>query len=67
MATRKSQKLDSLYHNYRNFFSIVMLALVDADNKLRCIDVGTENPLKKMMIYPTTSWMMMPLPQTLGL
>ena len=41
MAIRKPP--DSLQHNYKGFFPIIRLALVDADHKFRWIDAGTEH------------------------
>lgn len=31
----------SLYYNYENYFSIVLLAIVDANNKFVVVDVGS--------------------------
>jgi hypothetical protein len=31
----------SLYHNYKNFFSVVLLSLVDANYKFVAVDIGT--------------------------
>lgn len=33
-------KTGSLFYNYKHFFSIVLLAIVDADYKFVCVDVG---------------------------
>ena len=35
VAIRKPPKSESLYHNCKGFFSIVMLALVDAEYRFR--------------------------------
>ena len=36
------KKSGTLYYNYKNFFSIVLFALVDADYKFLYVDVGAE-------------------------
>ena len=40
MATRKPHKSGSLCH--RGFFSVILMALVDAEYRFRWVDVGTE-------------------------
>ena len=51
VTIRKPPKSGSLYHNYKGFFSIVMLALVDADYKFRWVDVGTEGSCSDAQIF----------------
>jgi hypothetical protein len=40
VAIRKPNSTGSLYYNYKGFFSVVMLGLVDADYKFIWLDVG---------------------------
>ena len=51
VVIRMPLKSGSLYHNYKGFFSIVMLAVVDADYKFRWIDVGTEGSCSDTQIF----------------
>ena len=41
MAVKKLKNTGALYHNYKGFFSIVMLALVDGQYKFNWADAGT--------------------------
>ena len=41
VALKKPKNSEALHHNYKGFFSIVMLALVDGQYKFRWVDVGT--------------------------
>ena len=40
VALKKPKNTGALYHNYKGFFLIVMLALVDGQYKFRWMDVG---------------------------
>jgi hypothetical protein len=40
IAVRCPGRTGSLYHNYKGFFSLVLMALVDADYKFLWIDIG---------------------------
>ena len=51
MALKKPKNTGALYHNYKGFFSIVMLALVDGQYKFRWVDVGTEGSCSDGQIF----------------
>ena len=51
VALKKPKNTGALYHNYKGFFSIVMLALVDGQNKFRWVDVGTEGSCSDGQIF----------------
>ena len=38
---KKPRNTGALYHNYKGFFSVVMLPLVDGQYKFRWVDAGT--------------------------
>ena len=42
IAIRKPRKSGSTFYNYKGFFSIVMMRLLDADNKFLWAQVGAE-------------------------
>ena len=43
----------SLYYNYKEYYSIVLLALVDADCKFTAIDVGSYIDAREARLYKT--------------
>ena len=51
MALKKPKNSGALYHNYKGFFSIVMLALVDGQYKFRWVDAGTEGSCSDTQIF----------------
>ena len=51
VALKKPKNSGALYHNYKGFFSIVMLALVDGQYKFRWVDVGTEGSCSDAQIF----------------
>lgn len=51
VAIRKPPKSGSLFHNYKGFFSVVLLALVDAEYRFRWVDVGTEGSCSDAQIF----------------
>ena len=53
MALKKPKNSGALYHNYKGFFSIVMLALVDGQYKFRWVDVGTAGSCSDAQIFNT--------------
>ena len=55
VTIRKPPKSESLYHNYKGIFSIVMLVLVDAVYRFRWVDIGTEGSCSDAHILMTVS------------
>lgn len=51
IAIQKPAKSGSLYYNYKGFFSIVLLALVDAEYKFRWVQVGDEGACSDAQLY----------------
>ena len=51
VALKKPKNSGALYHNYKGFFSIVMLALVDGQYKFRWVDAGTEGSCSDGQIF----------------
>ena len=51
IAIRKPPKTGTMYHNYKGFHSIILMALVDADYKFLWIDVGGYGSQSDAQIY----------------
>ena len=51
VAIRRPPNSGSLYHNYKGFFSIVLMALVDGDYKFLWVDVGSNGASSDAQIY----------------
>ncbi|XP_041378671.1 putative nuclease HARBI1 [Gigantopelta aegis] len=51
VAIRKPPKTGAMYHNYKGFFSVVLMAVVDADYKFMWIDVGGFGSQSDAQIY----------------
>ena len=51
MAVKKPKNTGALFHNYKGFFSIVMLALVDGQYKFRWVDAGAAGSCSDAQIF----------------
>ena len=51
VAIKKPQKSGSEYFNYRSYFSLVLLALVDADYKFLWVNVGASGSSSDAQIF----------------
>lgn len=51
----KPSNSGSLYYNYKNYFSIVLLAVCDADYKFICIDVGAYGKCSDSSIFKNST------------
>ena len=67
IAIKKPKNSGTLYHNYKGFFSVVMLALVDGEYKFRWLDIGTEGLCSDAQIFSCSQLIEMIEDETLGL
>ena len=51
IAMKKAKKPGSDYYNYKSFFPLVLLALVDADYRFLWVDVGSSGSLSEGQIF----------------
>ena len=51
MRIKKPPKSGSLYHNYKGFFSVILMALVDAEYRFRWVDIGLEGSCSDAQIF----------------
>ena len=51
VALKKPKHTAALYHNYKGFFSVVMLALVDGQYKFRWVDAGSIGSCSDVQIF----------------
>ena len=51
VGLRKPPQSGSLYHNYKGFFSIIILVLVDAEYKFTWVDVGSTGHMSDAQIF----------------
>ena len=51
MRIKKPPKSGSLYHNYKGYFSVIPMALVDAEYRFRWVDIGTEGSCSDAQIF----------------
>ena len=51
MALKKPQNIGALYHNYKGFFLVVMLALANGQYKFRWFDTGTAGSCSDSQIF----------------
>jgi len=73
IAMKKPAKSGSLFYNYKGFFSIVLLAICDADYKFIWVDVGAQGSGSDAQIFNNIdlieaiedNWMDIPQPEPL--
>ena len=51
VAIRKQPKSGSLCHNYKGFFSVILVAMVHAEYRFRWADVGTEGSCSYAYVF----------------
>jgi len=55
IAIKKPKRSGSLYHNYKGFFSIVLLGLVDADYKFLWVHIGSSGSSSDCGVFNRSS------------
>ena len=51
IAIKKPNKSGLVYYNYNNFFSIIILTLVDADYKFMWVDIGANGSTSDCVVF----------------
>ena len=51
MKIKKPPKSGSVYHNYKGFFSVILMTLIDAAYRFRWVDIGTEGSCSDAQIF----------------
>ena len=67
IAIKAPAKSGSLYHNYKGFFSIILLGLVDAEYQFLWVDVGTHGSTSDASIFNVSALKDALETETLGL
>jgi hypothetical protein len=55
IAIKRPTKSGTTYHNYKNFFSMILLALVDGDYKFMWVDVGANGSTSDTAVFNDTN------------
>lgn len=67
IAIKCPKHSDSLYYNYKGFFSIILLALIDGDYKFLWADVGANDSALDCSIFNSSTISTALMDNTLGL
>ena len=56
ISVNKPPESGTLFHNYKGYFSIVLLALVDANYKFIAVDVGEYGTNTDSNVFRNSTW-----------